>query len=85
MWHNVQNFTDITYHKSEDGIAKITTVFPGCYPGRWPHLHFEVLVQGVFQDPQKFLNAGTGKADLALAAASKGAVVAQQNPTPAGR
>lgn len=24
-----------------------------------PHLHFEVLVQGVFQDPQKFLNAGT--------------------------
>jgi murein DD-endopeptidase MepM/ murein hydrolase activator NlpD len=23
-----------------------------------PHLHFEVLVQGVFQDPQKFLYAG---------------------------
>jgi murein DD-endopeptidase MepM/ murein hydrolase activator NlpD len=23
-----------------------------------PHLHFEVLVQGVPQDPQKFLNAG---------------------------
>ena len=23
-----------------------------------PHLHFEVLVQGVFQDPQKFLMAG---------------------------
>ena len=23
-----------------------------------PHLHFEVLVQGVFQDPQKFLTAG---------------------------
>jgi murein DD-endopeptidase MepM/ murein hydrolase activator NlpD len=23
-----------------------------------PHLHFEVLVQGVFQDPQKFLAAG---------------------------
>jgi murein DD-endopeptidase MepM/ murein hydrolase activator NlpD len=23
-----------------------------------PHLHFEVLVQGVFQDPQKFLDAG---------------------------
>ena len=22
------------------------------------HLHFEVLVQGVFQDPQKFLTAG---------------------------
>jgi murein DD-endopeptidase MepM/ murein hydrolase activator NlpD len=23
-----------------------------------PHLHFEVLVQGVPQDPQKFLTAG---------------------------
>jgi murein DD-endopeptidase MepM/ murein hydrolase activator NlpD len=23
-----------------------------------PHLHFEVLVQGVYQDPQKFLTAG---------------------------
>ncbi|MGH8858316.1 MAG: M23 family metallopeptidase, partial [Polaromonas sp.] len=23
-----------------------------------PHLHFEMLVQGVFQDPQKFLTAG---------------------------
>jgi hypothetical protein len=23
-----------------------------------PHLHFEVLVQGVYQDPQKFLSAG---------------------------
>ena len=26
-----------------------------------PHLHFEVLVQGVFQDPQKFLSAGAGE------------------------
>jgi murein DD-endopeptidase MepM/ murein hydrolase activator NlpD len=25
-----------------------------------PHLHFEVLVQGVPQDPLKFLNAGSG-------------------------
>jgi murein DD-endopeptidase MepM/ murein hydrolase activator NlpD len=24
-----------------------------------PHLHFEVLLQGVAQDPQKFLNAGS--------------------------
>lgn len=29
-----------------------------------PHLHFEVLVQGVPQDPQKFLNAGSGLAAL---------------------
>jgi murein DD-endopeptidase MepM/ murein hydrolase activator NlpD len=29
------------------------------------HLHFEVLVQGVFQDPQKFLAAGEGSAGMA--------------------
>ena len=25
-----------------DGKVTFTTVFPGCYPGRWPHMHFEV-------------------------------------------
>ena len=25
-----------------DGTATFTTVFPGCYDGRWPHIHFEV-------------------------------------------
>ncbi|MDH4449130.1 MAG: M23 family metallopeptidase [Rhodoferax sp.] len=29
-----------------------------------PHLHFEVLVQGVPQDPQKFLNAGKSLAQV---------------------
>lgn len=24
------------------GTATFTTVFPGCYDGRWPHIHFEV-------------------------------------------
>ena len=24
------------------GTATFTTVFPGCYRGRWPHIHFEV-------------------------------------------
>jgi murein DD-endopeptidase MepM/ murein hydrolase activator NlpD len=34
-----------------------------------PHLHFEVLVEGVYQDPQKFLTAGrelSGPAQVAL-------------------
>jgi murein DD-endopeptidase MepM/ murein hydrolase activator NlpD len=35
-----------------------------------PHLHFEVLVQGVPQDPQKFLNAGS-KAPAAQALARR--------------
>lgn len=25
------------------GQVKFTTVFPGCYDGRWPHMHFEVF------------------------------------------
>lgn len=25
-----------------DGWVEFTTVFPGAYPGRWPHVHFEV-------------------------------------------
>jgi murein DD-endopeptidase MepM/ murein hydrolase activator NlpD len=41
-----------------------------------PHLHFEVLVQGVPQDPQKFLNAGRNV---------PAAVVAQTSPVAAQR
>ena len=25
-----------------DGTAWFRTIFPGCYSGRWPHIHFEV-------------------------------------------
>ena len=25
-----------------DGNATFTTIYPGCYSGRWPHIHFEV-------------------------------------------
>jgi protocatechuate 3,4-dioxygenase beta subunit len=25
------------------GIVRFTTIFPGCYNGRWPHFHFEVF------------------------------------------
>ena len=24
------------------GIATFASIFPGCYSGRWPHVHFEV-------------------------------------------
>lgn len=34
-----------------------------------PHLHFEVLVQGVPQDPQKFLNAGSSLSGTQVAQA----------------
>lgn len=26
----------------DDGVVTFTSVFPGCYDGRWPHVHFEV-------------------------------------------
>lgn len=26
-----------------NGRATFTTIFPGCYAGRWPHIHFEVF------------------------------------------
>jgi protocatechuate 3,4-dioxygenase beta subunit len=25
-----------------DGVVRFTTIFPACYSGRWPHIHFEV-------------------------------------------
>ena len=25
------------------GQVKFTTIFPGCYAGRWPHIHFEIF------------------------------------------
>ena len=27
----------------DNGLVQFTTVFPGCYDGRWPHIHFEVF------------------------------------------
>lgn len=27
---------------NDSGEVTFATVFPGCYPGRWPHVHFEV-------------------------------------------
>ena len=24
------------------GTVRFTTIYPGCYSGRWPHIHFEV-------------------------------------------
>ncbi|TPD60263.1 intradiol ring-cleavage dioxygenase [Emcibacter nanhaiensis] len=26
-----------------DGNVSFTTIFPGCYDGRWPHMHFEIF------------------------------------------
>jgi protocatechuate 3,4-dioxygenase beta subunit len=26
-----------------DGVVEFVSIFPGCYDGRWPHIHFEVF------------------------------------------
>jgi protocatechuate 3,4-dioxygenase beta subunit len=28
---------------NDEGKVRFTTIFPGCYDGRWPHVHFEVF------------------------------------------
>ena len=36
------------------GRVRFTSVFPACYPGRWPHVHFEVYPdQASITDPAK--------------------------------
>lgn len=38
---------DVTYLRGvqvadAEGMVSFTSIFPGCYSGRWPHIHFEV-------------------------------------------
>ncbi len=37
-----QNFLRGIQESNSGGEVSFTTVCPGCYPGRWPHTHFEV-------------------------------------------
>lgn len=37
-----ENYLRGVQEAAEDGTLSFTTIFPGCYSGRWPHLHFEV-------------------------------------------
>ena len=37
----------------DDGTVTFTTIVPGCYAGRWPHIHFEV-----FPDRDSITDAG---------------------------
>jgi protocatechuate 3,4-dioxygenase beta subunit len=37
-----QNYLRGVQITDADGKVRFTTVFPGCYSGRWPHIHFEV-------------------------------------------
>lgn len=37
-----QNYLRGVQPTGDDGVAEFTSIFPGCYSGRWPHIHFEV-------------------------------------------
>jgi protocatechuate 3,4-dioxygenase beta subunit len=46
--YSIYDLPDANYLRgvvvSDDkGVAALTTIFPGCYQGRWPHIHFEVF------------------------------------------
>ena len=37
-----ENYLRGVQEADENGVVTFTSVFPACYPGRWPHIHFEV-------------------------------------------
>jgi protocatechuate 3,4-dioxygenase beta subunit len=37
-----QNYLRGVQVSDSNGEVTFTTIFPGCYSGRWPHIHFEV-------------------------------------------
>ena len=37
-----QNWLRGVQETDSEGQVTFTTIFPGCYSGRWPHIHFEV-------------------------------------------
>jgi protocatechuate 3,4-dioxygenase beta subunit len=38
-----QNYLRGVQQTDSSGRLSFTTIFPGCYDGRWPHMHFEVF------------------------------------------
>ena len=37
-----ENYLRGVQEAADDGTIEFTTIFPACYSGRWPHMHFEV-------------------------------------------
>jgi len=38
-----QNYLRGVQETDADGAVTFKSIFPGCYSGRWPHIHFEVF------------------------------------------
>ncbi|SMQ67123.1 Dioxygenase [Devosia lucknowensis] len=55
LWHcdavgqySLYDLTDANFLRGvgvadAEGKVRFTTIFPGCYDGRWPHMHFEIF------------------------------------------
>jgi protocatechuate 3,4-dioxygenase beta subunit len=37
-----QNYLRGVQAADASGVVRFTSIFPACYSGRWPHIHFEV-------------------------------------------
>jgi protocatechuate 3,4-dioxygenase beta subunit len=37
-----ENYLRGVQETGADGVASFTSIYPACYAGRWPHIHFEV-------------------------------------------
>ncbi len=42
MYDNDENYLRGVQSTDASGTVRYTSVFPACYSGRWPHIHFEV-------------------------------------------
>jgi len=38
-----QNYLRGVQATDANGVVTFTSIYPACYPGRWPHIHFEVF------------------------------------------
>jgi len=49
-----QNYLRGVQIADDAGVVRFTSIFPACYDGRWPHIHFEVYPdQGSITDASK--------------------------------
>ncbi|MGS5090046.1 dioxygenase family protein [Hydrogenophaga sp. A37] len=40
--HTQENYLRGVQVSDANGLVSFTTIFPGCYSGRWPHIHFAI-------------------------------------------
>ena len=63
-----QNYLRGVQAAGDDGMVTFTSIFPACYSGRWPHIHFEVypsLVRGIGRrQPDRDVPGGPAAGDL---------------------